>query len=107
MMKLEMDQKMNLTQDTNTKTEVNSKAKLKLKELGEFQDVLKKTFDSFLWAQDFTTFPQIQEWSEKVLEVIDEVQDEVGSEVDYLDYQLSEYDFQLTLFEKEHEVEVD
>ncbi len=92
-------------QDTNTK--VNSKAKLKLKELGEFQDVLKKVFDQFLWCQDFTTFPQIQEWSEKVLEVIDEVQDEVGSEVDYLDYQLSEYDFQLALFEKEHEVEVD
>ena len=102
-----MDQKMNLTQDTNTKTEVNSRAKLKLKELGEFQDVLKKAFDSFLWAQDFTSFPQIQEWSEKVLEVIDEIQDEVGTEVDYLDYQLSEYDFQLALFEKEHEVEVD
>jgi hypothetical protein len=92
-------------QDTNTK--VNTKAKLKLKELGEFQDVLKKAFDQFLWCQDFTTFPQIQDWSEKVLEVIDEVQDEVGSEVDYLDYQLSEYDFQLALFEKEHEVEVD
>jgi hypothetical protein len=92
-------------QDTNT--EVNSKAKLKLKELSEFQDVLKKAFDSFLWAQDFTTFPQIQDWSARVLEAIDEVQDEVGSEVDYLDYQLSEYDFQLALFEKEHEVEVD
>ena len=92
-------------QDTNTK--VNSKAKLKLKELGEFQDVLKKVFDQLLWCQDFTTFSQIQEWSEKVLEVIDEVQDEVGSELDYLDYQLSEYDFQLALFEKEHEVEVD
>jgi len=92
-------------QDTNTK--VNSKAKLKLKELGEFQDVLKKAFDSFLWAQDFTTFPQIQEWSEQVLEVISDIQDEVGTEADYLDYQLSEYDFQLALFEKEHEVEVD
>jgi len=91
--------------DTNTK--VNAKAKLKLKELSEFQDVLKKAFDSFLWAQDFTTFPQIQEWSEKVLEVISDIQDEVGSEADYLDYQLSEYDLQLLLFEKEHEVEVD
>ena len=96
---------MNLTKDTNT--EVNSKAKLKVKELGEFQDVLKKAFDSFLWCQDFTSFPQIQEWSEKVLEVIDEVKDEVDSELDYLDYQLSEYDFQLALFQKEHEVEVD
>jgi hypothetical protein len=91
--------------DTNTK--VNAKAKLKLKELSEFQDVLKKAFDNFLWAQDFTTFPQIQEWSEKVLEVISDIQDEVGSEADYLDYQLSEYDLQLLLFEKEHEVEVD
>ena len=103
MMKSEMEQ--NLTTMTNTK--VNSKAKLKLKELGEFQDVLKKAFDQFLWCQDFTTFPQIQDWSEKVLEVLSDVQDEVGSEVDYLDYQLSEYDFQLALFEKEHEVEVD
>lgn len=94
-----------MTKDTNT--EVNSKAKLKLKELGQFQDVLKKAFDSFLWAQDFTTFPQIQEWSEKVLETINDVQDEVESEANYLDYQLSEYDFQLALFEKEHEVEVD
>lgn len=94
-----------MTKDTNT--EVNSKAKLKLKELGQFQDVLKKAFDSFLWAQDFTSFPQIQEWSEKVLETINDVQDEVESEVNYLDYQLSEYDFQLALFEKEHEVEVD
>ena len=93
-----------MTKDTNT--EVNSKAKLKLKELGQFQDVLKKAFDSFLWAQDFTSFPQIQEWSEKVLETINDVQDEVESEVNYLDYQLSEYDFQLALFEKEHEVEV-
>jgi hypothetical protein len=93
------------TTDTNIK--VNAKAKLKLKELSEFQDVLKKAFDSFLWAQDFTTFSQIQEWSEKVLEVISDIQDEVGTEVDYLDYQLSEYDFQLALFEKEHEVEVD
>ena len=94
-----------MTKDTNTK--VNAKAKLKLKELGEFQEVLKKAFDQFLWAQDFTTFPQIQDWSEKVLEVIDEVKDEVDSELDYIDYQLSEYDFQLALFEKEHEVEVD
>jgi hypothetical protein len=98
---------MNSMTNQDTNTEVNSKAKLKLKELGEFQDVLKKAFDSFLWAQDFTTFPQIQEWSEKVLEVISDIQDEVGSEVDYLDYQLSEYNFQLALFEKEHEVEVD
>jgi len=97
----------NLTMNTKTNNEVNSKAKLKLKELGEFQDVLKKAFDGFLWAQDFTTFPQIQEWSEKVLEVISDIQDEVGTEADYLDYQLSEYDFQLALFEKEHEVEVD
>ena len=94
-----------MTKDTNTK--VNSKAKLKLKELGEFQDVLKKASDQFCWAMDFTSFPQIQKWCDKVLEVVDEVQDEVGSEIDYLDYQLSEYDFQLTLFEKENEVEVD
>ena len=106
-MKSVMEQKMNLTKDTNTKTEVNSKAKLKLKELGEFQEVLKKAFDSFLWAQDFTSFPQIQDWSERVLEAIDEVKDEVDSELDYIDYQLSEYNFQLALFEKEHEVEVD
>lgn len=98
---------MNSTMTKDTNTEVNAKAKLKLKELGEFQDVLKKAFDQFLWCQDFTTFPQIQDWSEKVLEVIGDVQDEVGAEVDYLDYQLSEYNFQLALFEKEHEVEVD
>jgi hypothetical protein len=88
----------------NTNTEVNFKAKLKLKELREFQDVLKKALDQFCWCQDFTTFPQIQDWSERVLEVIDNIQDEVEEEFNYIDSRLADYDFELALFEKENEI---
>jgi hypothetical protein len=97
---------MNLTkQDTNTK--VNAKAKLKLKELGEFQDVLKKASDQFCWAMDFTSFLQIQEWCGKVLDIIEEVEYQVSNEFDYIDSRLTDYDFELAQFEAENEVEVD
>lgn len=94
---------MNLTimPDTNTK------AKLKLKELKEFQDVLKKASDQFCWAQDFTTFSQIQEWCSKVLDVVEEVQTQVDNEFDYIDTRLAEYEFELAQFESENEVLVD
>ncbi len=92
-------------QDTSTK--VNSKAKLKLKELGEFQDVLKKVFDQFCWAMDFTSFPQIQEWCGKVLDVLEEVEYQVSNEFDYIDSRLTDYDFELAQFEAENEVIVD
>jgi len=91
--------------DTNTK--VNAKAKLKLKELGEFQDVLKKASDQLCWAMDFTSFPQIQEWCGKVLDEVGEVQAQANNEFDYLHTRLSDYDFELAQFEAENEVEVD
>jgi hypothetical protein len=85
----------------------NSKAKLKLKELGEFRDVLERASEQFCWAMDFTSFPQIQEWSERVLEVVEEIQTEVESEFDYIDSRLADYDFELARFEAENEVVVD
>ena len=94
-----------MTKDTNTK--VNAKAKLKLKELGEFQDVLKKALDQFCWAMDFTSFPQIQDWCGKVLDVVEEVQCQVENEFDYIDSRLTDYDFELAQFEQENEVLVD
>jgi hypothetical protein len=94
-----------MTKDTNTK--VNSKAKLKLKELGEFLDVLKKSSDQFCWAMDFTSFPEIQEWCGKVLDVVEEVKDQVDNEFDYLDTRLAEYEFELAQFEHENEVMID
>lgn len=87
--------------------DTNSKAKLKLKELSEFKDVLEKCSEQFCWAMDFTSFPQIQGWCEKVLDVVEEVKDQVESEFDYLDHQLSEYDWDLAQFNQEHEVLVD
>ena len=90
-----------MTKDTN------SKAKLKLKELGEFKQVLEKTSEQFCWAMDFTSFPQIQEWCERCLDVIEEVKDQVENEFDYLDYRLSEYDWELAQFNQEYEVSVD
>jgi hypothetical protein len=90
-----------------TNQDTNSKAKLKLKELREFQDVLKKASDQFCWAMDFTSFSQIQEWCGKVLDVVEEVKDQVDNEFDYLDSRLAEYEFELAQFESENEVMVD
>ncbi len=86
--------------------DTNSKAKLKLKELGEFKEVLKKASDQFCWAMDFTSFPQIQDWCSRVLDVIDDIESEVENEFDYIDSQLADYDFELFMFEKENEVVV-
>lgn len=88
-------------QDTNTK------AKLKLKELGEFKKVLEQASEQFCWAMDFTSFPQIQEWCERCLDVVEEVKDQVENEFDYLDSRLSDFDFELFQFCSENEVEVD
>ena len=90
-----------MTKDTNTK------AKLKLKELGEFKQVLEKASEQFCWAMDFTSFPQIQEWCEKCLDVIEELQTEVEYEYCYIDSRLSDFDFELAQFCSENEVEVD
>jgi hypothetical protein len=85
----------------------NTKAKLKLKELGEFKHILEKASEQFCWAMDFTSFPQIQEWCGKVLDIVEEVKNEVENEYYYLDHQLLEYDWELAQFNQEHEVIVD
>jgi hypothetical protein len=90
-----------MTKDTN------AKAKLKLKELGEFKQVLEKASEQFCWAMDFTSFPQIQEWCSKVLDVVEELQTEVEYEFYYIDSKLSDYEYEKALFDQEHEVEVD
>lgn len=90
-----------MTKDTNTK------AKQKLKELGEFKKVLERASEQFCWAMDFTSFPQIQEWCSSVLDTIEEVQAKVENEFDYIDSRLADYDFELFMFEKENEVVVD
>ena len=88
-------------------TDTNTKAKLKLKELEEFRDVLNKASEQFCWAMDFTSFPQIQEWCEKCLDVIEEAKDQVENEVDYIDSRLADFDFDLFRFCSENEVVVD
>ena len=90
-----------------TMQDTNTKAKLKLKELGEFKQVLEKASEQFCWAMDFTSFPKIQEWCERCLDVIEEVKDQVESEFDYIDSRLSDFDFELFQFCSENEVEVD
>jgi hypothetical protein len=89
-----------MTKDTNTK------AKLKLKELGEFKKVLEKASEQFCWAMDFTSFPEIQEWCGRVLDVVEEVKDQVENEFDYIDSRLADFDFELAQFCVENEVEV-
>lgn len=88
-------------------TDTNAKAKLKLKELGEFKKVLEQASEQFCWAMDFTSFPQIQEWCGKALDVIEELQTEVDNEFDYIDSRLADYDFELAQFCVENEVVVD
>ena len=88
-------------------TDTNTKAKLKLKELSEFKDVLKKASDQFCWAMDFTSFPQIQEWCNEMLVLIDEVQTQVDNEFDYIDSRLTDFEFDLDRFCSENEVIVD
>jgi hypothetical protein len=56
---------------------------------------------------DFTSFPQIQEWCDKCLDVVEEIKDQVESEVDYIDSQLADFDFDLFRFCSENEVVVD
>ncbi len=90
-----------------TTKDTNSKAKLKLKELGEFKKVLEKASEQFCWAMDFTSFPQIQEWCSKALDTIEELQTEVEYEYSYIDSRLTDYEFDLLVFEKENEVLVD
>jgi hypothetical protein len=84
----------------------NTKAKLKLKELGEFKKVLEQASEQFCWAMDFTSFPQIQEWCERCLDVIEEVKEQVENEFDYVDSRLADFDFELFQFCSENEVEV-
>jgi hypothetical protein len=90
-----------MTKDTNTK------AKLKLKELDEFKQVLEKASEQFCWAMDFTSFPQIQEWCERCLDIVEEVKDRVESEFDYIDGRLADFEFELAQFCSENEIEVD
>ena len=90
-----------------TTTDTNTRAKLKLKELREFKQVLEKASEQFCWAMDFTSFPQIQEWCERCLDVVEEVKDQVENEFNYVDSRLADYDFELAQFETENEVEVD
>jgi hypothetical protein len=56
---------------------------------------------------DFTSFPQIQEWCGKVLDVLEEVEYQASNEFDYIDSRLTDYDFELAQFEAENEVIVD
>ena len=88
-------------------TDTNTKAKLKLKELEEFRDVLNKASEQCCWAMDFTSFPQIKEWCERCLDVVEEVKDQVESEFDYVDSRLADFDFDLFQFCSENEVVVD
>lgn len=88
-------------------TDTNTKAKLKLKELKEFRDVLNKASEQFCWAMDFTSFSQIQEWCERCLDVVEEVKDQVENEFNYVDSRLADFDFDLFRFCSENEVVVD
>jgi hypothetical protein len=88
-------------------TNTNSKAKLKLKELREFKSVVCKAEEQFCWADDFTHFPQIKEWCSEILNQLDDIQHKIDREIDYVDSLLEDYDYELTIFEKENEVRVD
>ena len=66
-----------------------------------------KLLNSFAGLQTFHTIPQIQEWCEKCLDVIEEIKDQVENEVDYIDSRLTDFEFDLLRFCSENEVAVD
>lgn len=88
-------------------TDTNARAKLKLKELGEFKKVLEQASEQFCWAMDFTSFPQIQEWCGKVLDIVEELQTEVEYEYSYVESRLADFEFDLAQFCSDNEVSVD
>jgi hypothetical protein len=87
-----------------TKNNSLTQAEKKLKELKEALQVCDTIAWKAQWAQDFTSFSCISEGMDRILEVVGEVEDELKREIDYVDYQVSDYELKLAMFDKENAI---
>lgn len=78
----------------------------KLKELKEALDVIQSIEDKVTWAQDFTSYPVITYALDPINEGVDSARDAIEREIDYLEEQISDYDFKLAMFEEENKIDV-
>jgi hypothetical protein len=80
------------------------KANQKLKELKEALQVVQKLEDQVSWACDCTNFACISEALEPMYDVIDTARTQLEHELDYLDNEISDYQFKLAEFELENKI---
>lgn len=89
-----------------TKSDSLERAEGKLKQLKEALQVCDTIAWKAQWAQDFARFTCIQESMERILEVVGEVEDDLKRELDYVDNQISDYEYKLVMFECENKFEI-
>ena len=90
----------------STKSNSLERAEGKLKQLKEALQVCETIAWKAQWAQDFANFTCIQEGMEQILEVVGEVEEGFRRELDYVDNQISDYEYKLADFEIENAIDV-
>ena len=83
-----------------------AKAKKKVKELKEAIEVCKALEDKVSWACDFASFCVINNALEPIYESIDDAQDKLERELDYVENQIEDYFFKRDIFENENSIEL-
>lgn len=81
-------------------------ANKKLKELKQALELLDNIENKIIWAQDFTSYPDICQALEPIYGGIESARDKIDGKVYYLEEEISEYDFKLAEFEQENKIEV-
>lgn len=81
-------------------------ANKKLKELNEALNVIEDIEDKVIWAQDFTSYPDITRALEPIHEGITSARSDIEHEIDFLEDQIHEYNDKLADFEFENAITV-
>lgn len=82
------------------------KVNQKTKELKEALDVVQKIEDQVSWACDFTSFKDIERALEPIYEAIDSARTDLQHEMDYLEYQIEEYNIKKAEWEFDNQIAV-
>jgi hypothetical protein len=85
---------------------VSPEVSKKLKELNGALDVLESVEDKVSWACEFTSFRDISQALEPIYSEVDTARDTIKHEIDYLEEQISEYEYKKAEFEAENEIKV-
>ena len=78
----------------------------KLKELNEALNILEDIEGKVTWAQDFTSYPDITQALDPIHQGITSARDDIEREIDYLEYQIHEYNEKLAEWHFENAIEV-